>query len=235
MYSRKKFKKKESQHQCFFKEGGAEINKNKECSNFLHTYCDAYNGRDLSDRRSVTSTAHLFNSTIIDWCARKKSDTYRSNSITETGAMYTGVLDKNWIRNFYKSIGYPIGPPSKIYEDNQAIIKRVLAERITPQARPIDILITALHELHLRKTSEMLDTRSNMQLADLNSKPHSGKSLRYLIYCVFGVHLYPPPGLEQYKILFLYKFHGPPHINDNHRKNNEKKSARINSILRSFH
>ena len=66
--------------------------------------------------------------------------------------MYIGVLDKNWIRNFFVSIGYPIGIPSKLYEDNQAKIKRVLVVRITPQARPIVILITALHELHLQKT-----------------------------------------------------------------------------------
>ena len=65
--------------------------------------------------------------------------------------MYKGVLDKNLTRNFFRSIFYPIGPPSKLYEDNQAINKRVLVDRITPQVRPIDVLITVLHKLHLRK------------------------------------------------------------------------------------
>ena len=65
--------------------------------------------------------------------------------------MYTGVLDQNCIRDFFISIGYLIGPPSKLYEDNQATIKIVLADRITHQARTIDFLITSLHELHLRK------------------------------------------------------------------------------------
>ena len=83
--------------------------------------------------------------------------------------MCTGVLDQNWIRDFFISIGYPIGPPSKIYEENQATIKILMADRITPQSRPLGVLIIALHELHLRKIFEMVDTRSNMQLADLNS------------------------------------------------------------------
>ena len=95
--------------------------------------------------------------------------------------MYTGVLDKNWIRNIFRLIGGPIGHPSKIYEDNQETIKRVLVYRITPQSRPLDVLITSLHELHLQKTFEMVDTRSNMQFSDLNSKLHGRKSLNDFI------------------------------------------------------
>ena len=66
--------------------------------------------------------------------------------------MYTGVLDHNHIRYLFRSIFYPIGSPSELYEDNQATIKIVLEDIITPKSRPIDVLITALRELHLRKT-----------------------------------------------------------------------------------
>ena len=71
--------------------------------------------------------------------------------------MYTGVFYQNWTRDFFRSIGYLIGPPSKIYEENQAKIKRLMADRITPQARPLKVLITTLHELHLRKTLKMVE------------------------------------------------------------------------------
>ena len=108
--------------------------------------------------------------------------------------MYTGVLDQNWIRDFFRSIGYPIGPPSKLYEDKQAKIKIVLVGIITPLSRPINVLITALHEICPRKTVDMVDTRSNMQLSDLKSKPHGGKSLRNIIDRAIGSRLYPPPG-----------------------------------------
>ena len=101
--------------------------------------------------------------------------------------MYTGVLDQNWIRNFFRSIGYPIGPPSNLYEDNQATIKILLEDRITIQARPLDFLIASLHELHLIKPFEMLDTRSNVQLSDHNFKPCGRKSVRNLIDNAIGV------------------------------------------------
>ena len=79
------------------------------------------------------------------------------------------MLDQNWIGNFYRSIGYPIVTPSKLYEDIRSKIKIVLAYRINTQARPLDTMSTALHELHLRKAFDMVDTRSNIHLADINS------------------------------------------------------------------
>ena len=70
-------------HQCFFKAGDAEINKNQEYSNFLHTYCDANNAKDLSDRCSFPSQVHLFNGTLIDWCNNKQYETSRISSNAE--------------------------------------------------------------------------------------------------------------------------------------------------------
>ena len=81
--------------------------------------------------------------------------------------MYTGALDQNWIRDFFRSIGYPIVPPSKLYEDNQATMKIFLSDRITTQDRHIGILITTIHEIHLQNI-EIVDTISNLQLANLN-------------------------------------------------------------------
>ena len=123
------------------------------------------------------------------------------------------MLYQNWIRDFFRSIGYPIGPPSKLYKDNQEKIKIVLADIITPQAIHIDALITSLHELHLRKTFEMIDTRSNMQLADLNSKPHGRKIIRNFIDREIEAYFYPAPGSVHYRLICLYQFHGTTHIN----------------------
>ena len=82
--------------------------------------------------------------------------------------MCTGVLDHDYVGNLYILLGYPIGPPSKLYEDNQATIKILLTDRITPQSRTLGILIAAIHELHHRKTFDMVYTRPNMQPDDLN-------------------------------------------------------------------
>ena len=141
--------------------------------------------------------------------------------------MYTAVLYQNWIRYLFRSIGYPIGPPSKLYGDNQATVKIVLAYRITPQDRPLYFLITALHEIHLRKIFEMVDTISNMQLADLNSKPHGGKSLQDIIDCDTGIRFYPSPGSLHYQQLFLGQSYDPTHINCELNKKSDIKKPKI--------
>ena len=103
------------------------------------------------------------------------------------------------------------------------------ADRINPQASPIDVLITALYELNLRKTFEMVDTRSNMQLADLNSKPHGRKSLLNIIDRSIGVRFYPPPGSLHYQQLLLGEFQEPNHINCEKNKKIEIKKIAISS------
>ena len=151
------YKRHEIPHHCSFKAGNAEIDKNQEYSNFFHTYYDVDHARNITERRSVTSTVHLFNETIIDWCDKKQYDTPRISSNAETRAIYTGVLDQDWIRNFFGSIGCPIGSPSKLHEDNKETIKRVFSEIVIPQYRPLNVLINSLYEIRPRKTFEMVD------------------------------------------------------------------------------
>ena len=118
------------------------------------------------------------------------------------------MIAQNWIKHYFRSFGYSIGTPSKIYEDNRAKIKILLLDIVTHQAIPLGVIITALHELHPQKTFEMVDTRSNMRLADLNSKPHGEKRLRDLIDHVIGDRFYPPIGSEHYKLLLFDQVHG---------------------------
>ena len=136
------------------------------------------------------------------------------------------MLDQNWIRYFFRSIGYPIVFLTKIYEDKKSKIRIVLIDIITPQARSINVLITALHELHPRKTLEMVDKKSNMQLADLNSKPHVGKSRRNIIDLDMGALFCHPPGSLHHRIFLQDQFHGPTHINC---KQNNKSEIKISS------
>ena len=75
----------------------------------------------------------------------------------------------------------------------------------------------------------MVDTRSNMQLADLNSKPHGRKSLLNIIDHSIGVRFYPPPGSLHYQQLRLGKFHEPNHINCEQKKKIEIKKTKISS------
>ena len=100
---------------------------------------------------------------------------------------------------------------------------------ITPQDRPIYFLITDLRGIHLIKIFEMVDTRSNMQLSDLNSKPHGGKSLQNLINHAIGVRFYPLPGSLHYQQLHIGHFHEPTHTNCEQNKKSEIKKTKVSS------
>ena len=76
------------------------------------------------------------------------------------------------------------------------------------------------------KKNDMVDTRSNIQLADLNSKPHEVKSLRDPIYRAIGVRFYNPPGSEHDKLLHLKHLQGSTHHQvQSHDKPEEKNEA----------
>ena len=127
-------------------------------------------------------------------------------------------LQDRVVKHFSKIFTLPL---SYLY----TLSSRVLAYIITTQYRTINVLITDIHELHILKTFEMADTRSNMQLADPNSKPRGGKSLRDLVDHSIVSHFYLPPGLEHYKLLWLDQFSGPSNINNNCENKNEMKFA----------
>ena len=57
-----------------------------------------------------------------------------------------------------------------------------------------------------------------MQLDDLNSYPHGGKSLQNLIDRAIGARFYPSPGSLHYHQLFLYQFHERTHVNFDRKK-----------------
>ena len=50
--------------------------------------------------------------------------------------MYTDVLDYNCNRTFYRSIGYPTGNPSKLYDYNRETIKNNLTRHDNTPSDP---------------------------------------------------------------------------------------------------
>ena len=116
-------------------------------------------------------------------------------------------MDQNCIHNFCHSVGYPIEYLSQLHKDSHTIIKWFIIESIIPKAWHIRILVIALCEHHQRQTFCMVNMRSKLQLANLNTKTHGGQILRDLNDFMTGASFYPPQGSEHYKFLFLHKLH----------------------------
>lgn len=182
--------------------GQAEYNHNFKF-NPISTHNDSDLGRILLDRRPVSSVLHLYNGVIFAWSVRKQRMSQISSANSETYCLHTGVFQLVNYRKQLTSYGLGISLPSPVYEDNQATCKRVLTQRISAEARDVDARICQLHQYKLTGVFTAVDTRSQAQLADINSKPSSGNALEENISYVIGKRFYPPPDSEHYKLLDL--------------------------------
>ena len=95
-----------------------------------------------------------------------------------------------------------IGEPSTVYEDNACIIKAITACCITPTHRHYDIKISSVIYLRQKGTIDVAYSKTDLMLADLNTKPHGGKNLRTKIDRLIGTRFYPPTGSVHHYLLF---------------------------------
>ena len=100
-------------------------------------------------------------------------------------------------------MGFPVGPPTRAYEDNSATISQVLKDRLTPNVKHLDMKILWLHQQKLFGVFLPLPCPTSRQAADFNSKPTGGSSLQQSFLYIMGARFYPPPSSEHYKILQL--------------------------------
>lgn len=191
---------------CHFRKGHAEYSRTPIDNTDFTAYHDADLARDLRDRKSVNSSIHEMNGVAIDWICKKQHTVAEHSNGSEIRALFNGVRKTFCIRNFMTSIGSPICLPTPTYEDNQATIKQVNKDRLTPRARPVDVLITSLHEHKLRGTYEIADCHTDLMLADFNSKPLKGNELANKVFWAEGVRFLPPSTSTHFKQLELHKF-----------------------------
>ena len=137
------------------------------------------------------------------------------------------------IINFFRSIGYPIGTPSNIYEENQATFKKIPGVHNHSPSQTSKLTNHLYPQNPSQNIFDMVDTRSNMQLSDLNYKPHGRKSLRNIIDNTIGSFLYTPLGSGHYKRLFLDQFHGPSRISCDQEKKSEIIMMKLSNSLHS--
>jgi hypothetical protein len=110
------------------------------------------------------------------------------------------------IRSFLTTIGYGQSLPKLTFEDNNATISQVIKDCLTPQARPLDVLITSLHDHHKRGTFKIASCSTKLMLADYNSKPLSGDILLDKILWSIGSRFYPPKNTDHHIELELDKY-----------------------------
>ena len=166
-------------------------------------YADGDLGRDLVDRRSVTSTVHLYNGVAHDWYCGKQPVTADCTNGSEVRALHTCIRRVIIHRRFLTSGGFPVGPPTRAFEDNSATISQVIKDRLTPHVKHLDMKVLWLHQQKLFGIFLPLPCPTRRQVADFNSKPTGGPTLQQSFLYIAGARFYPPPSFHHYKLLHL--------------------------------
>eukprot|EP00957_Ditylum_brightwellii_P147612 11241602-Ditylum_brightwellii.AAC.1 len=90
------------------------------------------------------------------------------------------------VSNLSTSIGYPIGEPIALYETNMGTIRAIVSDRITPTHHNHDVMLCTV--LHHKKvgTFGIEHAKSDIMLADANTKPQGIPTLQKKIDRIIG-------------------------------------------------
>eukprot|EP00957_Ditylum_brightwellii_P001678 130068-Ditylum_brightwellii.AAC.1 len=114
----------------------------KQHKSFITMYSDADLTRELRERRSTASIALLTNGFATHWDISKQGEPTGATTSAELFAIHKGILKVSDIHNFSSSIGYSIGNPTTVYEDNAGSIKAITSDYTIPNCRHHDVKIS---------------------------------------------------------------------------------------------
>eukprot|EP00957_Ditylum_brightwellii_P212301 15367174-Ditylum_brightwellii.AAC.1 len=158
--------------------------------------------QDLQDRHSTTSNLITINNVATHWKIAKQPEPTNATPNAELTSLHSKLQEIKKVRNFSASIGYPIQDSTILHEDNQGTIKSINTDKIIPTHRNHDVIIhSALHHKRLG-TIQVQECKSDLMLADPNTKPIGGPTLQQNIDRVIGIQYYPSKKSEHYKLLF---------------------------------
>ena len=95
----------------------------------------------------------------------------------EMRLIYKAVVRVRQFQFLVTSLGFLPTKPTKVYEDNVAVVTSIISNKITPRHRIIYLSFAYLHYKHTKEGFEAVQTPSRIQIAKMGTKPESGPSL----------------------------------------------------------
>ena len=194
------------------KHGHAEYITSPNKQMTLKAFADADQGRDVSDRRAISSAIWTINQVLVHWLCKKQAMVGLSSNHTEMITLLQCVKTTTIVRRKLYQLGYPQIGPTTIHEDNQPLIDEVLNHKITSNVRHLDVPLTFLQEQFRRYIFKPIYTHTTLQEADFNTKPHGGQSLKTAVLKLIGFKYFPPANSEHFKLLQLNVYNISRHI-----------------------
>jgi len=135
-------------------------------------YTNTNLAKDMTTRRPVTSVVHEYNEVVFAWKIVKQAGVALHTNGSEIRAFFTGVKRTKIIRRCVVSLGRTSKGPTPSYEDNDATIHQIQANKLTPKIKHLDIMMTWLHEQDAYKIFVTIYCRTDLNKSDMNTKAH---------------------------------------------------------------
>ena len=141
-------------------------------------YCDADYAGDHDTRRSTTGYVFMLGSGAISWCSKRQPTVSLSTTEAEYRAAAMAAQESTWLIQLLKDLHQPIQYAIPLYCDNQSAIR--LAENPVFHARTkhVEVHYHFLREKVLQEEIEMVQVKTEDQVADLFTKGLNGNKLK---------------------------------------------------------
>lgn len=98
-------------------------------------YSDADLGRDLKNRRSLSSTLHCYHGTMVPWGAMKQAKVAPSTDNVDIETLFKLTWKTIVMKRFLEWTGNSryLGGPTSIHEDNTVALSQIRKDRLIPQ------------------------------------------------------------------------------------------------------
>jgi hypothetical protein len=186
----------------YWKKGSAEFF-SPEYGTILINSADMDHARGIHDRRSVSSSRHLFRGVVVSWKCKKLATITLFSKGSEIVSLASGVKKTIHLRDFLASNGYHIGDATPTFKYNQGTIKYIRASRLNENTRHLATLISWINEQYVMVIIKLLYTKTSLQLSNINTKPLCGQYFQAILAYVIGVRHYPTSDSQHYQSLYL--------------------------------
>ena len=136
---------------------------------------------------------HVFMGTACAWKMHRFFVPINSSDV-EMKTLFKSVVRLKTCRLLLTSLEFVATSPTKVYEDNEAVVTSVNSHRITPRLRHIDIPLCCMHNEQAKGVFEVVQIGTRIQMANMGTKLEIGPALlRNSLTCMGHVHLQDLP------------------------------------------
>ena len=136
----------------------------------LYGCVDAAHATDLLKRKSVTGLVFSLAGGAIAYKSKLQACVATSSTEAELYAAVSAAKIAKYLRTVLHELGFPQDGPTKIYEDNQAVLNMVNNSKPTPRARHVDVQYFAIQEWRARGDIELKYIPTEINNADAETK-----------------------------------------------------------------